>query len=702
MSLRSTAATFVAAVLAATIAPAQPPTPKLDASGDPLPRGAVARLGTLRHLWAGGVPIPPDFKHVVLTTRGSVVQTPMTPPHAAFERPTGPLRMAEWVVVAPGGGRAAVYAANGVTVYDLPGGKKVRRFDITDEFGFVLDADQRVCLSADGRVLAYCRPVKLKESRVQVWDVDGGQPLADYATPGRASVTLSRDGATAAVWRTNADTDDPQENAAPTVRVRDVKTGKELFRATGQVTTRPPMTVAFSPRGDLMAVGTGEGPVELWDVATGKAVWTILGGPEQERRLAFSPDGTVLAGVSTGGTVQSWSVPAGKLIRTTPPPFASRQLRGPYQITREARGLALRGPDDGVVWARVDTNGMIAWEIPSGRVLTDRTAAAEPVADIRFDDPGSDGMGVATATGVTRWHAATGARIPDPGGQPWWYDHGGHGPHAFVRLLAPDRLLRSSPAGVVAHARGADEPVSAFPAVKGLGAAGSNSFPTPDGSHLVTTAVPSSESRPGRWTVLDVPAGKLVGQGEFPTGTMSVVAAAVTPSGKRFITATNYRLVGKVPQGIVIAGRDLDTGRVLGEIVEPAASAGAVMTAMSETAAVMRTTNGRLVLVSYVGGVKGDVLDPGPAKGATDPGGPYVHPARHPGGKQFAAAWSDPVNGHYGARVYSWPGGQLLHTFIGHTGPVTAVAYSPDGTRLATGSEDTTVLVWDLSVVPKD
>src|SRR5262249_20247891 len=38
----------------------------------------------------------------------------------------------------------------------------------------------------------------------------------------------------------------------------------------------------------------------------------------------------------------------------------------------------------------------------------------------------------------------------------------------------------------------------------------------------------------------------------------------------------------------------------------------------------------------------------------------------------------------------------------GHQGPVSTVAFAPDGKQLATGSNDTTVLVWDLTGVRKD
>ena len=44
--------------------------------------------------------------------------------------------------------------------------------------------------------------------------------------------------------------------------------------------------------------------------------------------------------------------------------------------------------------------------------------------------------------------------------------------------------------------------------------------------------------------------------------------------------------------------------------------------------------------------------------------------------------------------------GRPVGTLRGHTGNVNAVVWSPDGTRLASGSDDKTVRVWEVPPGP--
>ena len=50
-------------------------------------------------------------------------------------------------------------------------------------------------------------------------------------------------------------------------------------------------------------------------------------------------------------------------------------------------------------------------------------------------------------------------------------------------------------------------------------------------------------------------------------------------------------------------------------------------------------------------------------------------------------------------RADAWPA--LRRTLEGHTASVYSVAFSPDGTRIASGSRDVTVRVWDTITVAK-
>jgi WD40 repeat protein len=54
-------------------------------------------------------------------------------------------------------------------------------------------------------------------------------------------------------------------------------------------------SVAFSPKGKIVASGDADGAVALWDVATGHELLDLGDEGSKISTVAFSPDGTILA-----------------------------------------------------------------------------------------------------------------------------------------------------------------------------------------------------------------------------------------------------------------------------------------------------------------------------------------------------------------------------------------------------------------------
>ncbi len=67
-------------------------------------------------------------------------------------------------------------------------------------------------------------------------------------------------------------------------------------------------TLAFDPRGKVLASGDGGGNVRLWDTPSGKQLCQLDGHIAPVLSVAFDPRGATLISVSADETVKVWDV----------------------------------------------------------------------------------------------------------------------------------------------------------------------------------------------------------------------------------------------------------------------------------------------------------------------------------------------------------------------------------------------------------
>ncbi len=67
-------------------------------------------------------------------------------------------------------------------------------------------------------------------------------------------------------------------------------------------------SVAFSSDGGLLASGSADRTIKLWEVATGREVRTLTGHTDTVLSVAFSPDGRLLASGSYDKTIKLWDI----------------------------------------------------------------------------------------------------------------------------------------------------------------------------------------------------------------------------------------------------------------------------------------------------------------------------------------------------------------------------------------------------------
>ena len=264
-----------------------------------------------------------------------------TLPNRGILRPFFSTSGDQFITISPPGTESLVWRMNGTEPpQSVPG-----RWAI----GFAPDGKQLVNWAAEGKALEFVEPgstnaviVELEgaserrktsqfhgfapdwkvffaddeSGRVRIWDTATGRLRQSIKSPPPplSSSAFSADARYLALGA-------QQEN---TVHFYDFKSGEETILTGHRGAVRG---LSFSPDGNLLASGSLDGTIRLWEVATRECVATLPGHMEETSDVTFSPDGRTLASVNEQHSVKLWHVATRRELISWDMPAAGAWLR---------------------------------------------------------------------------------------------------------------------------------------------------------------------------------------------------------------------------------------------------------------------------------------------------------------------------------------------------------------------------------------
>jgi len=659
-----------------------------DTYGDPLPKGAKARLGTERMRLLNGYSAPvlmPDGKSLITVNAGKLQRIDVTTGLAVETLPAAKVGGAITPnVLSADGKRGAGTTYDSISVVELDTGKKLCEIKRR-----LFAPEGMISLSADGKTLAVGGVIddkaKDKGVTVQLWNVDEDKEIATckVAQNNTGRVALSADGKVLATWGYHYETlkpgaeVDPETDPARQVQFWDAA-GKLLSTARfGTAVTN----VAIAPDGATAAAADGNGSIKLFATKTGELQKQLLGRSRIGRLVQFSADGKALAAAADDGAIQIWNLASGRSAGVAECPAASEYftVRGMVFPTAERLiALAFRG------------SSAIVWEAPSGKQLSPAGGLTETPSGLSFVNGDKELLGLASGGQAIRWDltgkelGAVKLRIP--------------GAPATTAFTSSDRVQSAPNLPMVYRAENSG--LGIYDLQTGLQRFSipsennyvSNVAFSKDGAKVALVITPgySAKPKPGRVAVVDLAKGEHAGGFALPVGI--IIAAASTADGSKLAVVRRTVAAGKEPQKLFLNAFDTAGGKQICELPLEE-NYGNFFLAQSPA-------KDRVILVDPKDGVSEIDLAEGKkarnlTKGTT---GLTLAPALSHDGKLIAL----PVGSTYGAEpatieVREAESGKLLHKFTGHTRPATALAFSKDGKMLASASSDTTILLWDLT-----
>jgi len=629
------------------IAGSEPAENRVDQYGDPLPPGAVARLGTIRF------------------------------------RPDG--EVYRFGFSADGKSIAAQGLIAGTWLAEIPSGKPLGRLE--EKHGYALSFS----FSADGKILA----TSISQKSITLWDAITLKKLRTFPSDGVNQVLLAPNGKSMVVGNSILQIDTGKlirkfpgaiqqfSTDGKTLRTWDHKAGNQFWDvATGKLRCRLAdeggalRCYQFASDSASVFCGKDDGTIAVYEVASGRRLRQWQAHPGAVTTLAMSRDAKILASgayIKRGfedphpkedAGIRLWEPATGKLLR---------------QIDNRRSISQIDISPDGKLLAANVLGAIHLWEIATGKLMSPLAAHTNWVVKLAFNQNGTQLLSTSWDGTARLWNSKTGKQLQV-------IDDAKESATSSISILT----ALSGDAAMVATA---DHDLAIWDAqtgkkqrtLKAPDTFSSLAISPKDRLVAVGSYSPTgmAKSQVTLWDPLD---GRQVRalQGDL----QEPQVLAFSPDGKSLATICYLR--PNTPPGKRRAVRvwDVATGK---ELVELASQRG-------EAKSIAFSPDGKLLAAGFESGTL-RVWDVASGKQVRS----IIADSTATNAVQFlpdnktllSAGISDAVHFH------DVTTGDTLGRFAGPQGLLMTIAVSPDGKLLATGSTDSTVLLWEMAYVRK-